>query len=278
MFRSLLIFVLIISVMIVNNLVRYQDVNSGGYNPLSTSVVILGTCRNIAQWIPKTFDNVYRVAGLFNSYKIVIYENDSQDTTLTDLQKINDTNLHIITEKNVDIRYPYRTWRLAYGRNMVLNYARDHYSNYDYIIVMDLDDVAQSVYNINHIRQMLDQNNLWDSISFNLPYYYDRWALRYPGADYNLWGYSDVKKRDHDIQVDITRILQSRGDKLFPVYSAFQGFAIYKFNIIGNCAYDGHNRDTAVSFVEDCEHVPFHKCIGEMQNGRIMITPLMIVQ
>ena len=62
---------------------------------------------------------------------------------------------------------------------------------------------------------------------------------------------------------------------MIPVLSAFGGCAIYKMPKIKNCWYDAQNRDKSTSriyYIEDCEHVSFHRQMKERNNAQIFIS------
>ena len=104
--------------------------------------VIVGTARDIEKFLKNTIKKLEMISEIFQKYQIIIYENDSKDNTLNILNnwKNNNKNIEIISEKNVS---GLRTQRLAHGRNILLKKALK--LNYDYLIVIDLDDVNQNL-------------------------------------------------------------------------------------------------------------------------------------
>jgi hypothetical protein len=62
----------------------------------------------------------------------------------------------------------------------------------------------------------------------------------------------------------------SRSD-FYPVYSSFNGLSIMKYSFIGDCKHDGKNYELQHYTGEDCEHVPFYKCIGRQNNGKVRL-------
>ena len=59
----------------VRSLIRGLQVTSG------LNVVITGLCKNIASVVDHTVARLYKTAGLFNDYRFLVYENDSDDGT-----------------------------------------------------------------------------------------------------------------------------------------------------------------------------------------------------
>jgi len=103
----------------------------------SYNVIFAGTCKNIENMLI----HIDVCGNKFNSYKLIIYENDSTDNTRNLLIKNKKDNYLYIFEDNVT--EPLRTIRLANGRNKILNKVREinTYNTYQYLIMIDLDDV-----------------------------------------------------------------------------------------------------------------------------------------
>ena len=146
------------------------------------TVVIAGCGKNIQPYIDDVFNNIYRIAGLFWDYKIVLFENDSTDKTLEMLSQraTIDPNITLIIEKDIPIPVGgLGAIRIAYCRNKLLQKIDASFTDYDYMIMMDLDDSCASPMNIDTFTTIFE-NKEWGSVSFNRAWYYDLWALRYP--------------------------------------------------------------------------------------------------
>ena len=228
------------------------------------TVVIAGCGKNIQPYIDDVFNNIYRIASLFWDYKIVLFENDSTDKTLEMLSQraTIDPNITLIIEKDVPIPVHFQPSRIAYCRNKLLQKIDASFTDYDYMIMMDLDDVCASPMSMDTFTTIF-KNKEWDSVSFNRASYYDMWALRYPYFTKNPWNFPrqqscDIYIRAH--QHHVTTLLKKRS--MLRVYSAFGGFAIYKMKKIKNCTYDGKNREKPAGnrsrHMQDCEHIAFH--------------------
>jgi hypothetical protein len=256
-----------------------------------------GTVRNCGKYLLKNFENIERLAKLFNDYEIIIIYDKSNDNTLQILkdykEKNNKLKLYIIPE----LISPYRTHRLAHARNICLDYVRNN--NYDIFIMMDLDDVNAKQVNTNVLKNYLegDNFNLWDSLSFNSsPKYYDIWALSIYPYCFSYNHFSNNSYHNYDvIQNYIEKVL--RKNKLVRCISSFNGFSIYKTNKFKNSRYDGkldlskiplkyllshikasrgkiiyHDYGHVNGFYEDCEHRLFHINALHNNNARIMIS------
>lgn len=257
-------------------------------------VVITAVTRDTERYILKTLQNMLKIGKNFNDFRIVIYENDSKDRTLKILKKFenNHKRMKLLTEKNVEINS--RTKRLAYARNMVLDYviSNDETKNYDYIINMDTDNIGNlNLTGLKHCFNKLNTNN-WDVLGAVTKKYYDIWALRCNAINYNC---HDAVR--HDVQKGIPkkistkmhirrfqidyRNMNSHKNGLIPVKSCFNGLAIYKMNKIKNCRYDGSNNGCPlpknlrnhnnICISRDCEHVDFHKQMKNKNDAKIFI-------
>lgn len=227
-------------------------------------IIIVGCARDCAQYLPEVLHNIKLLSKNKDVYYI-FYENDSVDNTKELLQTFIDKskNGKLISEKNVKI--PLRTHRIAHGRNTILDfiYTNNLHKKYTYYLNMDLDNVNQYI-DIDSVNKCLSENNNWDIASINQTnQYYDLWALRTKFKNNNCW-YKDICV-NHDMSDWFKYISLINEKKIsldfgyLPVLSAFGGLTIYKIKFLNNCFYSGINKDDLSK--EECEHVPFHKCI-----------------
>ncbi len=250
------------------------------------SIIICGALRNNELYLEKILKNIYKISNFFNSYKIILYENDSTDNTVNLLKSYmeKDKNLICCFESNVDATYPYRTQRLAYIRNTLLNHVLENYSLYDYLLNMDMDDVNCEEHIVNTFHNIFDYNeDIWDVQTINQRIkYYDIWALRKKGViEHDCW--FEVKrdlfnKIPYEISYEkyIGKFEKpytlKRG--LIPVISAFGGAGIYKMSKLveaKDVRYNGF-----CNYGEICEHVYFHQMLQNKYNAKIFINPLWI--
>ena len=258
------------------------------------SVIVCGCTQNSAAYIYENSSKLYEMKNIFKNFHFVVYENDSTDNTVSVLEsfKKTHTNFNYISEteiyKNIPIQWtPHtRCIFIAYCRNQLLKYIDINYSNYDYMIMVDLDDVM-SVFNVKQLQYIFKNDLQWDALFANcLGKYYDIWALRIePNVwipeiheqlwneviDYDCWEkacfYQNSKKYVFDNQICIPVKVPH-----IPVSSAFGGFGIYKISKIKNCWYSGVENGKII-----CEHVPFHKQIRETYNAKFFICPKFLV-
>lgn len=250
------------------------------------SIVICGALRNNEKYMTSIFKNIYAITSFFKSYKIILYENDSNDNTVPILKSYmeKDNHLTCFFESNVDNTYKYRTERLAYIRNKLLNYVLENYNDYDYLLNMDMDDVNSTSDIVETLPNIFDYNeDIWDVQAIHQrKEYYDVWAYRKRGfIEYDCWVQVkrdissgipyEISYKKHITEKQKPYSLK-RG--LIPVISAFGGAAIYKISKLiesKEAKYVGLNQ-----YGETCEHVAFHEVLKNKYNAKIFINPLWI--
>jgi len=250
------------------NIENYVKKNMYTYN-----VVFAGTCKNIENYVKKSLENIEECGKLFNSFKVIIYENDSTDNTRKILNENKKDNYYYIFENN--IQEPRRTMRISNGRNKILDKMKElNLKMFDYLIMLDLDDVTNSGSFIKTIQTCFQYDD-WDVLTANQKNkYYDLWALRKKGyLEYDVWGEIAKDSPIEDKEIIYKKINESKFENgLIEVDSAFGGIAIYKIASIKNCIYVGEHisNERYPEHSEKCEHVEFNKCIKE-NGGKIYI-------
>ena len=254
---------------------------------------ICGTVRNCEPFLIKIFKNIEKICSLFEDYKIVIYYDISTDNTLGVLKEYQKRNTRLFIYVNEEQLSEYRTFRIAKGRNMCVNYIRKNHSNFPYFIMMEMDCVnSKGQVIIEPIKKILNRDD-WDAVSFNKPAYYDFWALSIKPFYLSCHHTGDIA--GNTMSEYITNLLKNaKKDDLIRCASAFSGFAIYRTNKFLNCYYYGglnlslfpqhiikqnialFNGKFDYNKVEDCEHRSFHVQAINKNNARIMISPEII--
>jgi len=251
---------------------------------------ICGTVKNCEKYLDKIFSNMEEIGSLFDDYKIILYYDVSDDNTLQKMKEYQQKNIKLNFYVNSEEMLPYRTHRLALGRNTCLEFIRNNCSDYQYFIVMDCDDICSYDINLSLLRHYLKDRNDWDSLSFQHPTgYYDGWALSKRPYVVSCYSFKNYKMGMNYI----TNIINNTPkDKLIPCMSAFNGIAIYRTEKFIDCVYDGRFRydyipkrlidenikyagkiDFSQNNKEDCEHRSFHFQAGFKNNARIRISP-----
>ena len=272
--RKTIVYIIILLIVILLYIL-YSNKLIEGYDTMNNySVIFAGTVRNVEKYIKQNLKNIDKCGEKFKKYAVIIYENDSTDNTRKILNDNKKDNYYYIFENN--IKEPKRTVRLSNGRNKILNKVKEINKNniYNFLIMLDLDDVNSSGKFINTIDSCFKTDN-WDVLTGNQSdTYYDIWAFRKKGLlDWDCWkeyrkAVASGMDSDEAKQKYVFGILDVFDkDQLIEVDSAFSGIAIYNLRTISDqCKYHGLHEDGD----ELCEHVPFHKCIKE-NGGKIFI-------
>jgi hypothetical protein len=226
-----------------------------------------GPVKNCGKYLPKVLSNIEQLGKLFDDYSIFIYYDNSHDNSLQVLKSYQTKHPNKLTVYINDTFYSlFRTHRLAYGRNMCLEYIKQQnevYSNkFDYFIMMDFDDVNCKQVKPHILNRYLTDQELkdgWDALSFNTyPYYYDIWALSiYPFCfsynhftnnryhnyhtirDYIMMRLANLKNKNTNTNaIDAS---SATNNNMLRCLSSFNGFSIYKTEpfLKNECKYDG---------------------------------------
>jgi len=264
-------------------------------------IVIAGCTKNSGNYIYQRLLKLVEIGDMFNDYQIIIYENDSTDNTLQELEKFKheySNNFTLINENNVLEKYikykqiHIRVQTIEHGRNRLLNEINEKYSAYDFMLMIDLDNILDN-FQTNSISNIFKYDiNQWDVLTANcINRYYDIWALRISNQVWN----EDIHRKIwhkpimHDCWNEIVDNIRPSFcvkiyQKIIPINtplieteSSFGGLGIYKITKIKNCKYDSFCYDTYGNILKgQCEHVAFHKGIKN-NGGRIFICPSLLV-
>jgi hypothetical protein len=250
---------------------------------------ICGTVRNCESFLDKIFSNMELIGSLFTDYMILLYYDQSDDNTLNKMKEYQNKNSKFLFYVNKGELLPYRTHRIALGRNYCLNMIKTNFPDYEFFVMMDCDNRCAKDINLNLLKYYLHKNTYWDSLSFNHPDgYYDSWALSKIPYVASCHHFSDC---GIGVRYITNMINNCPKDQLIKCISAFNGFAIYRTPKFINCIYDGRFRldyipkDLLVKNIkyagkmnlsqnkEDCEHRFFHFSAFINNGARIRISP-----
>jgi hypothetical protein len=242
------------------------------------NIIIAGTCMNVEMYIKNILSHIDRCGSKFNSYHVIIFENDSVDKTRELLIEYKKNNYTYIFKDGMCDKEKSRTRRLAYARNQILEKVRElnNLNNYDYLLLLDMDNVNENGTFVETIDRCFENNlDTWDMMGANqFGDYYDKWALRKSGQlNYDCWlkvkKHGNTEKAKNKYVKTIKYTYEDDGI-LIPVTSAFGGTAIYKLNSIPKkCVYKGYH----LTGDDKCEHVDFNKCIKK-NGGKLFINTL----
>lgn len=252
-------------------------------------ILFAGLARDIQDKIEKSIMNCVLLGTFFREYKVIIFENDSKDTTrnkIEEMCRVN-KNIHLIEcegNKRCEFREcplydygimnPNRIDRMVYFRNVYLGIVNEKYRDYDYLCVIDFDidgDVS-----ISGLLHSLDCPLEWSCICANgrsgipgtfglLDTMYDAMALCLTEEDI-LQSKRDNRTMTHLVSkylrlIHLSLFGNGIDDGFIPILSAFNGFAIYKLKDVLDIYYNtGYT----------CEHISLHDQLVH-SNKKILI-------
>jgi hypothetical protein len=260
-------------------------------------LLLVGTISNVASSIEKELKVVLKALSVFKDVEVFLVESDSVDTTIKVLGNMRNANVNFnfVTEGKLSKIIPNRIERIAFCRNIYVDYIRKHYQKqkWDYVAVADLDGMNLKL-SKKGIESCFKSKFSWDGITANQKFgYYDLYALRAKGwVEQDCFEELEKSKRIVFIQkakygkvVNFLRqfyfydslrkkyiynkmIKLRKKDGLVRVESAFGGFAIYKPKVF---LYADYKLDSKIH----SEHVFFNLKIIR-QGGEIYINPRLV--
>jgi len=241
----------------------YVDVTcEGALLAARRKVCFVGLARDIAGILPASIERIEKTARHFSDWAAVVVENDSTDGTKGYLEAwATERRDHVVVEMSDNGKphlhgfEPERTVAMAGYRNQCQELVRRHFSDADYVIVVDLDawggwSTHGVINGIGWHERLPDAGCMASTSLFKHAAYrvgkesvwchYDNWAYRCYGwaRRFGPW---------------FTFWLPPPGHPPLEVNSAFGGLGIYKTAAYLASEYSG----------EDCEHVPFHARMKE---------------
>jgi len=249
-------------------------------------VILCSIVRNVGKQLAKNIPQIEKLMSHFDSYEIIIFENDSIDNTKEILNKwaISNKNVTFLSEDNKTITIPnkllnnvnpfysrFRISKMCTYRNKYLEYLENNNYNADYIIIIDL-DIPQI--NVEAIYNAITNKHPWDFIASNSYFfnknlqkvYYDSYALTPLGQE-------SIPQTENSIETNQTAFSNIKpGMPLFPVYSAFGGIGIYKSETLYKLRYTCIENDDPRVEVK-CEHFGLHHQIHNNGFNKFFIDP-----
>lgn len=260
-------------------------------------VAVVGIAKNVGDTLYNCLNQLKIKCRKLSCF---IYENNSADNTKDLIKHYSETSHHFdnftFLSEDIDLygyeadkqnnsRSPKRLQVLSYARNICKDFIKNTYSDYDYVIVVDMDFthfLLNGIYNsFGWISENIDSIDAMAGFSYVKVYRpnpdnpsiteehlsnYDSWAYRHTWWEDLSKRY--ILKKDNPFTLDpmLWFAVWSPliGSKPFKVNSAFGGACIYKTSkyLIGQ--YDDY----------DCEHVTFHRSINyESDNFNLYVNP-----
>jgi hypothetical protein len=234
-------------------------------------VVICGLARNVASVLPTTIARIERQGAQFADYRVVLYQNDSQDETLELLEDWRRRNprVTILSDTlgdpvNRPVRCLERASRMAKYRNTYREFVAANFPDFDHVMVVDTDLAGGWSYDgVAHTFGQPD----WDFVgSYGVIYKRMRWTPNVM-LHYDAWAYRPFGSYAAMTTKVANRLSWQRGEPLVPVYSCFGGVGLYRTEALVRCHYEG----------TDVEHVALHRSMREKGMTRHFLNPSQIV-
>jgi len=253
---------------------------------MNGKLLLTGTVSNVSKNIQKELRLVLRALSYFDSIEVYLIESDSTDNTIDELNliKLMFNNFDFISLGKLKHEYPNRITRIAYCRNVYVEYIRANVKlkKWDYIAIADLDGMNLKLTK-KRIASCFTTDIDWDGVMANQSLgYYDIFALRSSSwVEYDCfqemaaaknWSFPPKQLKNQALNFislfryhdkfrkkyvyDQMKILPRK--RFIRVESAFGGFAIYKSEIFQKAKYSLDNNNSS-------EHIAFHR--SAIENG-----------
>lgn len=214
----------------------------------------IGLCVfNSSMGLPCVIENIRKIAyqsECFHTVHVIFFYDTSIDDTLEKIEafyiETNDDPGSIITVdiiQNGNSKSILRTENIAHARNGIMEKIRESYHTCEFFMMMDANDYAcVGEINLPVLREVFTPNNIkkWDAVSFDREAgYYDTWALSFGDFVYSFFHFYDWKYVVEIMRNEFNKLLEEYKEKceFMPVYSAFNGFAVYKTSKFIDCFY-----------------------------------------
>ncbi|OMQ09848.1 hypothetical protein [[Flexibacter] sp. ATCC 35103] len=243
---------------------------------IDKNVVIAILARDCGESLINNIPLVEELRNKFIWSKVIVVENDSIDGTkeiLSDWESTSDGvkiisqdfGTKTIPDQTAEIASPttsyYRIEKMAFYRNIYLDYISTLQHDIDYVIIIDIDIKWFSIDGL--VNSMVEMRDNWGGIFSNgitkgkiwgvtSKIYYDIFAIcEYPLKDVFSFTEKSLDKSFKTINKNI------KSNKFYSLISAFSGIGIYKYEAIKNLRYtvvkNSVNSNEAI-----CEHIPFN--------------------
>jgi len=270
---------------IVNKEEYTRQVNTGQREMMKSRIVIAGLVRDVESQIPDIISKIESIGQNFKDYAVLIVENDSSDSTRELLLRWKEINPRVtilgcgyntsqcslnLPRKDVYWIDDSKIQKMAFLRNIYLDEVKKNYSEYDYLIVWDL-DIIGNVY----IDGIANSMGYFGSKKFKVDAMCANGVRGFGGFYFDTYAHRDLneKKPSNKMIDDMMKgvgATYTRGEPPHRVKSCFGGFTIYRISSLINegCEYGWENPEEGGV---DCEHIVLHHNLK-----RVYVNPSMI--
>lgn len=276
---------------IKNDLVKYKtEVDQATKKAKDSTIVLAGLLQNGANQIPELMKRCQQIISSFKDYRIVILENNSIDSSRSDLLQWaqTDEKIKILCQdpfvanndecmiegntggKKDSSPMPSRIRKMATLRNIYMEHITHYYNKFDYLCVMDM-DLEGDLFMDGFFHALGLVGSKVNGVTCNGVlktdengfYYYDSFAYIEENDPPYLTDIAQKSEHDNYVHIYMTQLYSSQ---MTPdrVQSAFGGCAVYDLKTMIKNRYD-FSPNTFM-----CEHTFFH------QNKKIFVDPRMI--
>lgn len=240
------------------------------------TIVFTGLARNVSSTIRSKLQNLTHIGNSFKDYRILIFENDSDDDTRAILASAHTSNSKILLVEcqgipdckfNLPNLYTYglmnhhRIDRMAFFRNIYMNIVHRQFASFDYLCVLDFD--LDGVIPIQGLVHALQCPYDWSCICVNgrssIPGTFGLMTTMYDAMAF--CSTPDDLRQAKSVSRNMTHLLHKylrlmwlshapSSSPFVPVLSAFNGLSIYKMKDVHFLTYlSGYS----------CEHISLHE-------------------
>ena len=147
--------------------------------------IFAGCARDCSGTIPDVLQNISRIAELFKQSAFIFAENNSRDNTKVELLRWcrDRQNARVLSLDGLSTAAPIRTIRIATARNHLVSVMRREFENFDFLFVLDCDDVNAGNIELENVRralEFLEESSECAGVFANqVSTYYDLWTIRH---------------------------------------------------------------------------------------------------
>jgi hypothetical protein len=262
--------------------------------------ICIGLCvKNSEKGLVYVTNNLQKILDTYPNTIIIFAFDDSRDRSvelMSDFKNKNSDNVVILKSQKEVTQGKKREELISDARNCILGYIREYHSDYEYFAMMDSNEYACiGDINIDVLKYYLSKSDEWDGLSFHREAGdYDTWAISFDPYIFSFYHFIECRRCLENMRDAYNKLIDNsiRKDLLLKVWSAFNGFAIYKIQMFIDCSYsakinmnyvpkdilvkqmrqDGILKPGFVN-INDCEHRHFHFEAIKKHDARIMIAP-----